>query len=634
MPLGFAGQQQSVYAPVGVAAPQGSFAAPQASFAAPQGFLAAPQGFSAAPQGSFAPPQPYPQYGMSAMNSFGGTAGVPSMQEVIHHYSKRTGGWKNLGPIIGLVTDTSARVLVEFTQEQEVTLIASPIGTKEGCQPGGPCQDKKRAMANRPVVFVLTGLSGGVKYSLTLQGSFGMVPNIGSFFTVPPGGYRLGYQSPRFVVKSCDCYYNTRDKVEPESDLWRDLADRIERDEIDCIVHIGDNVYNDTDYCDIEKGKKVGQYTADEDCKWNIARKFIENLPPQQWPTAIEQVREVFRAAYRETWGHPPAAFAFAHCPNLMIFDDHEVRDDWGDRPGDKDRSSLDWFLASQCYFVICEYQRVLFEDTALPAQWSPQTWPRQTFYFQVFGDVGVYMQDIRGCKTFHYNEQTDLQFPMMGAHQWSELERALSPGGIFSQCRILIVAGPEPYAYATTKATQLGAKVIDDMYGHWMAEKHVPEMKRFLHAMFMWREQAPLGARDVVLLGGDVHEGGWTRILHKGEGYDFQRDSMQQLTASAMSYHLRTNIQQLVSAGTKNTGDDLTSDFKFRHYQWTSLCNYGIVQCFQGELGEATYEGKLVAGGPRECYERSVSHPDYDPHFGEDVIFEARDIAKSCSVQ
>ena len=34
-------------------------------------------------------------------------------------------------------------------------------------------------------------------------------------------------------------------------DLWRDLTGRIERDEIDCIVHIGDNVYNDTDYCDI-----------------------------------------------------------------------------------------------------------------------------------------------------------------------------------------------------------------------------------------------------------------------------------------------------------------------------------------------------------------------------------------------
>jgi hypothetical protein len=37
----------------------------------------------------------------------------------------------------------------------------------------------------------------------------------------------------------------------------------------------------------------------------------------------------MFRAKYRETWRHPSTALVLAHVPNLMIYDDHEVRDNW-----------------------------------------------------------------------------------------------------------------------------------------------------------------------------------------------------------------------------------------------------------------------------------------------------------------
>ena len=146
---------------------------------------------------------------------------------------------------------------------------------------------------------------------------------------------------------------------------------------------------------------------------------------------------------------------------------------------------------------------------------------------------------------------------------------------------------------------------------------------------------QAPLGAREVVLLGGDVHEGGWTRIKHleDADGVNYERDHVQQLTASAMSYHLRSGMQQIVSAGTKNTGHLMASHFAFRHYEWSSLCNYGILTCFRGEHGEATYVANLVCGG-RECYERSFSHADYEPTFGENMLFELRDVFSKCTVQ
>eukprot|EP00971_Amphidinium_carterae_P250886 4980389-Amphidinium_carterae.1 len=58
-----------------------------------------------------------------------------------------------------------------------------------------------------------------------------------------------------------------------------------------------------------------------------------------------------------------PTVWVLANVPNLMIFDDHDIRDDWGDRPEDIDKNSMDWFLASIAYGVILEYQRQLYED-------------------------------------------------------------------------------------------------------------------------------------------------------------------------------------------------------------------------------------------------------------------------------
>jgi len=544
----------------------------------------------------------------------------------------------SLGPVIGLVTDTTSRVLIEFEYPGMVTCKAVPVRSRSVASPHvASCS--RQCQARRPMIFTFSGLQPATKYSISVLGSGLWCPDIGSFWSIPYGGYDLESDRPTFVVKSCDCYYNTRDNIPRKSDLWCDLSERIEQDEIDYIIHLGDNVYNDTDYCDMETGKKEsgGTVTADEDCKWNIARKLIIDLPAQDWPMFRRQIFEIFREVYHETWNHPPAKYCLANCPNLMILDDHEVRDDWGDRPQDKDRTTIDWFLASLAYFVICEYQLQLYMDPHLDEHnWGPHCWPQQDYYFVPLGDVGIYMQDIRACKTFHWDAAQDASLPMMGARQWAALDSALSPGGKFNNVRLMIVAGPEPFAYASKLNTRLGARVVDDMYGHWMAKKHVPEATRFLRAVFDWRHAAPEGRREVLLLGGDVHEGGWTQIKHCSY-YDkhnpeeeswYAMETMQQLTTSAMSYHVRTNVERIVSAGTKNLGRNESDGFHFRHYSWTPLCNYGIIEAYVSEDDDSvTYEGKLVAGGPNGCYERSKFSPDYAPTKWQACVEEGLEI-------
>ncbi len=54
-----------------------------------------------------------------------------------------------------------------------------------------------------------------------------------------------------------------------------------------------------------------------------------------------------------------------AQVPRLTIYDDHEVRDDWGSRPEDSDPNSNepDYLFGQLCKKAYYEYQRQLRED-------------------------------------------------------------------------------------------------------------------------------------------------------------------------------------------------------------------------------------------------------------------------------
>ena len=91
--------------------------------------------------------------------------------------------------------------------------------------------------------------------------------------------------------------------------------------------------------------------------------KKLREVPPDQWIKHQGVICEYYREVYRDTWRHPPTAKCLANCPNLMIYDDHEVRDNWGDIPDDWDSSCAEFFVARCAWIVSMEYQRQLYED-------------------------------------------------------------------------------------------------------------------------------------------------------------------------------------------------------------------------------------------------------------------------------
>lgn len=519
--------------------------------------------------------------------------------------AKSQPGWPtiSLGPVIGKATETTARILVELNHTSIVTCSLTPGGSE------APATSLElRLERGRPRAFVFTGLQPDTKYRVTFVGAVLLV-DVCSFRTQPAGGWQLvAGHTPHFACVSCNDISTTRTLPVGmyRCDLWDDLAQRIREAQppLDYMFHIGDNVYNDATWSDVEKGKKI---LHGSHCKWGAAHLWLDSLPQEKWAEHVGEVAELFRNVYRETWGHPPTRWVLANVPNLMILDDHEIRDDWGDRPEDGEADSLDTFLAKIAHDVYGEYQRQLYEDSVGP--------PTEDFHFHALGEVGLAFFDVRSCKGF-YQKPIDRVSPFLGVSQWRALEDALSPdsesAGVFGSCKALIALVPEPVAYISETPTfWLGHYTIDDLLGMFSAPDMMPEVSRLLQLLQVWRDALP--GREVLLVCGDVHEGGWTDLMRHEHLHPIPRKRdpqlprrntvrIRQLCTSAMAAPTRSPIEAMLSMGARDVlsvvdGWGLGGGWWYRHCAWDQRRNYALLDVSLVRE-QVVIGGRLVCGG------------------------------------
>lgn len=124
-------------------------------------------------------------------------------------------------------------------------------------------------------------------------------------------------------------------------DMWVPLARRVHRGEVDMVIHMGDQVYADG-------ARHLGGFPPEI---------WLTGLPASRWPEFGPQIHRMYADLYRSGWRHPPTAFVLSHVPNLMQFDDHEMRDDLGDRPVDSASESAEYFIQSIGRRVMHTYQ-------------------------------------------------------------------------------------------------------------------------------------------------------------------------------------------------------------------------------------------------------------------------------------
>mgnify|MGYP000232599303 CR=1 FL=1 len=342
----------------------------------------------------------------------------------------------------------------------------------------------------------------------------------------------------------------------------------------------------------------------------------------------------------------PDTAYVLSHVSNLMIMDDHEIVDDWGQVPEDYD-NTLERFIARRGYTVFREYQAQLrlpseaadaSDTTAAPPsaageverkreEVSPPTSdgrPAPTAGDDLVVPVqpraehlhlpalhppsatGLLTLDARGKSfgqpRFPYHPDAGEPFPLLGSQQWDHIEASLAPDGSFKDVRVLLVVSAVPFAFMGRTLSEVLAKRMDDVNGHWAMRRHDTEMVKLLGVLHTWQKGRP--SRQVVLLGGDVHIGGYTDLLYNGEVL------FKQLISSPIANITPTRLQKLAIEIGGRVGTNLTADYSFRHSGWTNRVNFGLVrvQPSTDTSSRDDVELRLVAAPEPSVWERFTS--------------------------
>lgn len=126
-------------------------------------------------------------------------------------------------------------------------------------------------------------------------------------------------------------------------------------------MHFSSQIYGDGDRnLDAGAGKDRDKWSN----RFKIALDMLKGLHNEsEWMSKKEEICEKYREVYRDTWKYPSTAKCLAHCPSLMIYDDHEIRDNWGDNRRDRRKECVEFFVAKCAWRVALEYQRQLHED-------------------------------------------------------------------------------------------------------------------------------------------------------------------------------------------------------------------------------------------------------------------------------
>jgi phosphodiesterase/alkaline phosphatase D-like protein len=425
-----------------------------------------------------------------------------------------------VGPIIGEVTSTTARVLIEIDRAADVEIIASSRD--------GHVSQKASVRGRAPTAFQLSGLTPSTVYDLSVEGvkpeGHGRVRT----FAHDQEGMNIGVVSCNFTVRRGD------------TDLWAVLRDKyVYQNDIDMVFHVGDQVYGDSAFADA-----------------------VDMLRDRKRATKSQEreIIEAYRQLYRRTWNYRATADVLASVPNLMIWDDHEIRNSWGSLACDKDPTSIEHYVGTLARRVFREYQRQLWDPSA-----TNQPSSGLENHFHVWGRIGAMFVDGRGGRSF----QIDPLKPFLGTLQWDQMIEALG-NGQFRNCTVLLVVTPVPLAYMGFGITEYGAEAVEDLYDHWALPAHRKEQLEFIRLLRRWKAEDE--NREVLVIGGDVHLGGYTDIKHDGEVI------FRQMISSPITNRPPRWLQYVILRGLLEMNEELDWNYSFEHYDFTKDRNFGVV--------------------------------------------------------
>ncbi len=218
-----------------------------------------------------------------------------------------------LGPILRYADDTSATVWLELDEACTVEVLGSAVDT---FQVGG----------HHYALVTIRDLQPGTStpYDVRVDGAL-VWPAPAD--THPPSRIRTVARGTRARLLFGSCRFGPTEDAARRRALGPDalescarrLMDMPERDWPDAMLFLGDQVYADQPAPQVRR---------------EIAERRDLREPPGEEIADFEE----YTALYRYGWSDPLVRWLLSTVPSMMIFDDHDVRDDWN--------TSLEWRTA------------------------------------------------------------------------------------------------------------------------------------------------------------------------------------------------------------------------------------------------------------------------------------------------
>lgn len=299
--------------------------------------------------------------------------------------------------------------------------------------------------------------------------------------------FRLQPDGPlRVVLVSCNDIAAGALQKQQRGAMWRRLKKLVDGGEVDLIVHAGDQIYGDG----YPKGMKQGEGRL-----------------------------EAYRRHYVNTWSTPDVAAVLGSCPNVMMWDDHEIYDGYGSNDNDDTEQAQQRFRAARQAFSE-------FQDPLNPPQRLAGG----------FGWIGRY-QDVAIVALDGRTERRWASGKILGNQQLESLELELSK---LNGLRHLFVVVGTPLVYipliaAEKLAGAFGMEGLDDIRDGWTASNNRDECRRLLMRLLSFAGFSP--RTMVTILSGDVHVGSIAQIdTRLPFGPDKVRPRLYQVTSSGIA--------------------------------------------------------------------------------------------------
>jgi len=276
-----------------------------------------------------------------------------------------------------------------------------------------------------------------------------------------------------------------------------------------------------------------------------------------------EQIRRALDLRYRIFWSMRPLQEMYANYPCYPAMDDHEIIDDWGSESAHSSPRYAPLRQGARLAYFDYQASRILPPLTQLPREFN---------YHFSYGDIGVYVMDIRSERTVTPRRQ------LCSEVQLNDLRLFLRDNG---NKRALLIVCSVPVIHLPSWLANLGHRVTGpkvDFFDHWSYDGNTRFRDLFLSMLHEHQVTHP--HQRVVLVSGDVHIGCAFTIAWRGAGRAGPR--LYQFTSSPI-----TNLLRGWRADLSAVGPQLVSGIGCPQTRFGRNCS-GEVRLLPGVSGAA----------------------------------------------